>query len=202
LVNNLKLPNELKIIIQILKKLPGVGSKTAERFAFHMLEWEKNELNIFSNQIQEIALKIENCTECGSIKNQSMCFLCDTTKRDSELLCIVANAKDIFLIEQTSTYQGLYHVLNNLLSPLDGKLIENTEIEKIKNRVVKNKTKEILIAIDSTIEGDATSLFLKHQLTNVCVKFSRMAFGMPLNSSLDYIDEGTLARALLNRQSF
>jgi len=198
----LNFPNELKKIIQILKKLPGVGSKTAERFAFQLLEWEDKELFLFAEQIKELPLKIERCENCACIKNQESCQLCDSSKRDVSILCIVSNPKDIFSIEQTSTYRGLYHVLSNLLSPFERKTIENVEIEKIKKRITENRTQEILIAFDSTIEGDATALFLKQELETVCNKISRLAFGVPLNSSLEYIDEGTLARALINRQSF
>ncbi len=195
-------PNELKKIIQVLKKLPGVGSKTAERFAFHLLEWENREISIFAEALKELSLKIEYCECCGCIKNQEACQLCNNDRRDNSILCIVSNHKDIFSIEQTSSYKGLYHVLNNLLSPFEGKAIESGELEKIKKRVTENKIQEILIAIDSTIEGDATALFLKQHLETTCKKISRLAFGVPLNSSLEYIDEGTLARALINRQSF
>jgi len=198
----LNFPNELKKIIQVFKKLPGVGSKTAERFAFHLLEWEDSEISLFAESLKEFSLKIECCESCGCIKNQEACQLCNNNKRDTQILCIVSNSKDVFSIEQTSTYRGLYHVLNNLLSPFEGKTVETTELEKIKKRVIGNNIQEILIAIDSTIEGDATALFLKQHLEPTCKKISRLAFGVPLNSSLEYIDEGTLARALINRQSF
>lgn len=195
-------PNSLKKLIQILKKLPGVGTKTAERFAFHMIEWEDNELFLLSDHLKELPLKVERCDSCGCIKNPEACQLCDIDKRDASIMCIVSSPKDIFSIEQTSTFRGMYHVLNNLLSPFEKKSIDHCEVAKIKKRITTNKTQEILIALDSTIEGDATSLFLKQELEPICSKISRLAFGVPLNSSLEYIDEGTLARALINRQSF
>ena len=133
---------------------------------------------------------------------ESSCPLCQDRGRDPTTLCVVASAKDIFLIEQTHEYEGLYHVLGGLLSPLQGMAPASHSIEKLKERVVRLGTKELILALDSTLEGDATALFLKKELEPLALKTSRLALGLPMGSSLDYIDGGTLARAFSGRHAY
>ncbi len=192
-------PKELQKILTFFKKLPGVGSKTAERFAFEILSWGKEELTFFSETIQKAKEQIQNCEECGALKETS-CPFCSSSSRNKEILCVVSSAKEIFLIENTRSYQGLYHVLENLLSPLEGKEEKDVGIESLQKRIEARNIQEILLALDSTLEGDATSLFLKESLKNYSLRFSRLALGIPLGSSLDYVDNATLGRALTNRQ--
>lgn len=195
-----KYPSALLSLIAYLKKLPGVGTKTAERFAFQLLNWPESQLNDFANHIQKIKITIRHCPECHCLMEGVGCEFCDTTKRDTHILCIISSPKDLYQIEETRAYRGLYHVLGGLLSPLEGRGHEYLRLESLKLRILTLNIKEIVIALDSTLEGDATALYLKDQLRGVAI--SRLAFGLPLGSSLDFVDGGTLARALLGRQVF
>jgi len=197
---NLPLPIQ-KIIAQ-LRKFPGVGAKTAERYAFQLLTWDSTSLNQLADAFRSLLQEIRSCPSCFCLTSTSSCDFCDLTKRDSSILCIVSSAKDIYPIEETRIFQGLYHVLGKTLSPLRGCHAEDIDLQKIQDRVVSLGVKDIVLALDSTIEGDATALFLKEEMAHWNVSVSRLAFGIPLGSSLDYVDPGTLTRAFLGRQQF
>ncbi len=195
-------PRELISIINFLKKLPGVGLKTAERFAFNLLKWDEESLKDFSKHLYELKSNIKNCEECGALVGENSCYFCNAQLRNTNIICIISSIKDVFSIEKTNTYKGLYHIIDNLLSPIEGKSFESLHLDKLKKRIERYKVKEIIIALDSTIEGDATSLFIKEHLKSLNVKISRLAFGLPIGSTLEYIDEGTLSTALLGRNTF
>lgn len=195
-----KYPSALLNLIAYLKKLPGVGSKTAERFAFQLLNWQDHQLADFADHIQKIKTNIRHCPECHCLTEGPQCEFCDPNKRDTQILCIISSPKDLYQIEDTRTYRGLYHVLGGLLSPLDGRTPQHLRLELLKSRIESKNVKEIIIALDSTLEGDATALYLKDQLRGM--RITRLAFGLPLGSSLDFVDGGTLARAFAGRQSF
>jgi recombination protein RecR len=197
-----KYPFDLTQLIAFLKKFPGVGTKTAERFAFQLLNWSDPELHSFSSLLDQIKKKITNCPECHCLTNSGYCTFCDSTKRDPSQLCIIASPRDAYSLEETGSYKGYYHVLGGLLSPIDGKAPEHLNLEKLKERITRLQIKEIIIALDSTLEGDTTSLFLKEQIQGWGLPVSRLAFGLPIGSSLDFVDGGTLARAMTGRQSF
>jgi recombination protein RecR len=197
-----KYPIDLVQLIAYLKKLPGVGTKTAERFAFQLLDWQDDELKAFSTLLAHIKKKITQCPECHCLTDQGQCFFCDSTKRDPSQLCIIASPRDAYSLEETGSYRGYYHVLGGLLSPIDGKTPEHLNLEHLKKRISTLQIKEIIIALDSTLEGDTTSLFLKEQIQGWGLPVSRLAFGIPIGSSLDFVDGGTLARAMTGRQSF
>lgn len=194
-------PDPLLKLIAILKKLPGVGSKSAERFAFHLLDWPEEKLSEMGLTIKEIKKYLNNCSECGALMEEK-CLFCADPHRDQEILCIVASSKDVFLIEETRTYRGLFHVLGALFSPIHGKAPHPHILEKLKSRIASLGIKEIVIALDSTLEGDATALYLKRELVPFEVVISRLALGLPMGSSLDFIDGGTLARALAGRHQY
>ena len=197
-----KYPSELNSLIAFLKKLPGVGSKTAERFAFHLLEWPDSELKEMSCQLSTLKERLQHCSECHCIMDHKSCLFCSNPGRNHTQLCIISTPKDAFALEETGVFRGLYHVLGGLLSPIDGKTPEHLNLERLKKRVVDLKIQEIIIALDSTLEGDTTALFLKEQLQTWGLNVSRLAFGLPLGSSLDFVDGGTLARAITARQLF
>jgi recombination protein RecR len=197
-----KYPFDLTQLIAYLKKLPGVGSKTAERFAFQLLEWQDAELHTFSSLLDQIKKKITCCPECHCFTDNGICSFCDSAKRDPSLLCIIASARDAYTIDETGSYRGHYHVLGGLLSPIEGKTPEHLNLPLLKKRITSLQVKEIIIALDSTLEGDTTALFLKEQIQGWGLSVSRLAFGIPIGSSLDFVDGGTLARALSGRQSF
>jgi recombination protein RecR len=195
--------NTLDIIILIayLKKLPGVGSKTAERFTFELLKWNEAEIKSFANILSNIKDNLKTCEICGCLKDNTTCLFCDS-KRDENVMCVIASPKDAYSIEETNSYKGLYHVINHLISPMDGYNIDERVITKIEKRINKNNIKELVIALDSTLEGDATALFLKNRFKKFNLSISRLAFGIPVGSSLEYIDGGTLAKAFIGRQNF
>ena len=194
-------PQHLLKLIQALKRLPGVGSKSAERFAFQMLSWPAAHLQEMQEIIGSIPDKIKQCALCGCLQDEGHCSFC-SNRIESKKMCVIASARDVFAIEATREYQGLYHVLGGLLSPLHGKGPEQLSIASLKRRLEDLQTQEIVLALDSTLEGDATALFLKRELESFPAHVSRLAFGMPIGSSLDYIDSGTLARALSGRAHF
>lgn len=193
-------PEPLLQLIAHLKKFPGVGQRTAERFAFALLEWKEEELSSFAVSLCTLKEKIQSCPSCGALTSESKCTFCDQQQRDQKKLCIVASPKEIYAIEETRSYRGLYHVLGHLISPLDGHFADKLDLNKIKKRIETHPIEEVIIAIDSTIEGDATALFLKEELDKWGIFSSRLAFGLPMGSSLDYVDGGTLARALAGRR--
>lgn len=197
-----KLPTHLSTLIALLKKLPGVGSRTAERFAFHLLEWSENDIENFSSHIRTIKEKIHHCPECRCLMEVQRCFFCQSPSRDMQQMCIVSSPKDVFAIEGTGAYRGIYHVISGLLSPLERRGTQTLDLEKLMARISQLDVKEVVIALDSTIEGDATGLYLKQQLERLDgVRVSRLAHGIPLNSTIDFIDGGTLVKALTGRQT-
>lgn len=198
--NCMSYPYCLLKLIEVFKKLPGVGTKSAERFAFHMLKWEEKERSEISSAILNIK-KLEQCPDCGCLMEKDPCFFCDMDRRDSRSICVIAFPKDVFSIEGTKEFQGMYHVLGGVLSPLEGRYPDHLRIDRLKERLSRLQTEEVIIALDSTLEGDATALFLKKELESSSIRVSRLAFGLPMGSSLEYVDGGTLARALSGRQS-
>ncbi len=198
----MRYPPHLLKVIDVLRKLPGVGSKSAERFAFQMINWKPEHLAEMSAIIQAIPQKLKHCPDCGCLQGDESCPFCDHARRTTGLLCIIATPRDAFAIEDTREYRGLYHVLGGLLSPLDGYGPEKLQLPKLKHRLKTQGIKEVVIALDSTLEGDATSLYLKRELEPMGIPISRLAFGLPMGSSLDYVDGGTLARAFSARGKF
>ncbi len=198
----MKYPQHLLKLLENLKKLPGVGARSAERFAFQMLGWKNEELQEFAQLIKEIPEKLSACGECGCLYDLNACQFCSEAKMDSGLLCVIATAKDAYAIAGTREYKGAYHVLGALLSPLEGIGPEKLNLGKLVQRIDRLSIKEIILALDSTLEGDATALLIKKQLAERPIKISRLAFGIPMGSSFDYVDGGTLARALSGRGDF
>jgi len=195
-------PNELLTLIAYLKKLPGVGTKTAERFAFYLLDWQKKDLTEFSAKLATLQEKIYPCTTCGCLKDATSCAFCDPVKRDQTVLCLVSSPRDVYAIEETRAFKGIYHVIGGLLSPLEGRSISDEAIDKLLSRFEKNPIKETIIALDSTLEGDATALFIKKKLEEHGMATTRLAFGLPMGSSLDFVDYGTLEKAFTGRRDF
>ena len=198
----MRYPEHLLKLIAVLKKLPGIGNKSAERFAFHLLDWPEEKLEEMGKIIAHIKKNLNCCSDCGALIEGIPCPFCDLSRRHSQAICIVASSKDVYSIEETRDYKGLYHVLGGVLSPLQGRLPPTRSLEKLKKRILSFGVEEVILAFDSTLEGDATALFLKKELENLSVTLTRLAFGLPMGSSFDYIDGGTLQRALSGRRSF
>lgn len=194
-------PSHLLKLIDTLKRLPGVGNKSAERFAFQMLEWPENHLSEMAAIVSEVPSKLKNCRECGCLMGETDCTFCADPRPASRLLCVIASPRDAFSIEGTREYKGLYHVLKGLLSPMQGIGPEQLNLPLLKKRIEEHQIEEVVIALDSTLEGDATALYLKQELAPYSLKISRLAFGLPMGSSLDYVDGGTLTRAFQGRNT-
>lgn len=195
-------PTHLLKLIQVLKRFPGVGNKSAERFAFHLCNCPHEQLIEMGSVISDIRKHLRECELCGCLAEQGNCPFCQSSNRESHILCVVASLRDVFAMEETREFKGLYHVLGGHISPLDRRGPEHLSIDKLKNRLKTLPVQEIIIALDSTLEGDATALFLKQELAPFSIHMSRIAFGMPMGSSIDYVDGGTLARALSGRAHF
>ena len=198
----LKYPKDLLSLISYFKKLPGVGKKTAERYAFHLLGWEGAALERFAQGICTLKERVQNCPECGCLMEIFDCHFCNRDKRDSSVMCIIATPRDAYAVEQTGNYRGVYHVLGSLLSPLEGKTPESLNLPRLEKRIQTLQTQEVILALDATLEGDATALFLKDYLKKNGVEVSRLGLGLPLGSSLDFVDEGTLSQAFSARKKF
>jgi recombination protein RecR len=198
----MKYPPHLLKLIEVLKKLPGVGQKSAERFAFQMLSWSPKQLEDFASVIREIPQRLHACLTCGCLMEGSNCSFCLPQRQATKSICVIAFPRDAYAIESTHEYLGLYHVLGGVLSPMEGFNSEQLAIGKLKERIKECDLKEVVMALDSTLEGDATALFLKRELEQLPVSMTRLAFGIPIGSSLDYIDGSTLARAFLGRSRF
>lgn len=198
----MKYPLHLQKLIENFKRLPGVGAKSAERFAFHVLDWKVAQLEEFAAILVQIPEQLKTCPECGCLSENQLCAFCEPTRVVARSICVIATAKDAYAIENTREYKGCYHVLGALLSPLFGKGPEHLTIPKLQERIQKLDIQELIIALDSTIEGDATALYLKKKFGDFPIKISRLAFGIPMGSSFDYVDGGTLARALSGRGDF
>lgn len=199
----MRYPSHLIKLIQILKKLPGVGTKSAERFAFQLIDWKREELEDFAKIVGQVPDQIQPCALCGCLKAEGGCVFCEDSRRlESKVMCVICSPKDAFAIEETREYKGLYHVLGGLLSPLNGFGPERLSLGNLKKRIETFSIQEVVIALDSTLEGDATALYLKRELAPYSLEISRLAFGLPVGSSLDYVDGGTLARAFSGRGSF
>ena len=195
-----KYPAHLLKLIDTLRKLPGVGSKSAERFAFEMLKWPEHQLAEMSHIIGNVAQQLAHCPECGClIDNHTTCTFCDPIRIKNRIICIIASPRDAFSVEETREYRGIYHVLGGVLSPMDGFGPKALKLDKLKERIRSLELTEAIIALDSTVEGDATSLYLRQELGPLNIQVTRLAFGLPMGSALDYVDGGTLARAFLGR---
>lgn len=198
----MRYPPHLLKLIDIFKRLPGVGNKSAERFAFQLLTWPKDRLDEMGTAVQEITLRLRQCGQCGCLIGEDQCSFCTPARVALGSLCIIASPRDAFAIEETREYKGLYHVLGGLLSPMEGFGPDRLSLHPLKKRISDHQINEVVIALDSTLEGDATSLYIKKELATFNVQISRLAFGLPMGSSLDYVDGGTLARAFSGRGQF
>lgn len=197
----MRYPAPLLQLIERLKKLPGVGIRSAERYAFHLLKWKPSEIRALGQDLSSLQENIRNCPECGCLAEKDSCFFCQASNRDQSSICILASPKDAYAIEETREYRGLYHVLNALLSPMEGRGPDDLNLTTLIERIKVNQSEEVIIALDSTLEGDATSLYLQQELSKIpSLRISRLAFGLPMGSALEYADGGTLALALSGRR--
>ena len=193
-------PDSLKSLIESFKYLPGIGEKTAERLAFSILELEDEQIEMFSESIKEVKEKIHKCKECNTLTDDELCFVCNDPTRDSKILCVVEDTKSVFLFEKLGMFHGKYHVLDGLISPLDGINPEDIGLSKLLDRIKKEKFKEIIFAFKPSIEGETTSLYIKRVLEDMNIRITRLASGVPIGADMEYVDSLTLERAIKDRK--
>ena len=195
----MKYTRPLLKLIDEFQKFPGVGPKSAERMALHLLNQDIEKIEELSKAIIEAKLQIKRCTICQNLTINSPCEICSDTSRDSKIICVISETKDLIAIERTEAFKGFYHVLNGLISPIDGIGPDDLTIKELLNRISKNNLNEVIIALDTSTEGEATTLYLHRITSPICLKITRLGFGLPVGSELEYADELTLTRALENR---
>ena len=192
-------PDSLKNLIESFKYLPGIGEKTAERLAFAVLEFDEDQCELFSQSLLDVKSKIKKCSICNTLTENDVCFVCSNNLRDNEILCVVDDTKSVFLFEKLGMFNGYYHVLDGLISPLDGVNPEDIGLNKLIERISKDKFKEIILAFKPSIEGETTALYIKKILSDMDVVVSRLASGLPIGADMEYVDKLTLERALIDR---
>ena len=187
-------------LIQEFNKLPGIGPKTASRLTFYLLRASNDQANALAEAIVEVKERTIYCSRCFNIATQDPCALCSNPNRETGVVCVVEEPLDVLAIERTGEYRGLYHVLHGAISPVDGINPEDLKIRELVNRVKTEPIEEVIVATNSTLEGDATQFHIAREIVPLGVKVTRLARGLPVGSDLEYADEITLGRALENRR--
>jgi recombination protein RecR len=195
----LQIAEPLQLAIDELSKLPSIGKKTALRLALHLLKSENENVNRLVNAISDLKLKIQFCKKCFNISVDEVCTICTNPKRDNSIICVVEEASDIISIEKTNEFNGLYHVLGGVLSPLSGMNAENLKINELTKRLDSGIVKEVILAANPDTEGEATSLYLLKLLKPFKVKVTRIARGLPIGGDLEFADDATIGRAVSGR---
>jgi recombination protein RecR len=196
-----ELPEALERLVQELSRLPGVGPKTAQRLAFHVLRADRQRAEALAQAVLDVKERIGYCARCYNIAEGELCALCASGRRDATLVCVVESALDLIAIERTAEYQGLYHVLHGVISPIDGIGPDQIHVPQLVERVREEGVREVIIATNADIEGEATAVYLHRVLAPLGVAVTRPAHGLPVGGDLEYADELTLARAMAGRRS-
>lgn len=194
------IPRSFANLVNNLTILPGVGEKTAERYAYSILEKENDEIENLAKSLIEFKNNIKHCEICGCLTDNEVCDICDDKSREQNTICIVEDSKNLFFIEKTKKYHGLYHVLNGLISPIDGRNPENLNISKLVNERINDDLKEIIIALNPSIEGEVTSLYIQKILDKKNIKVSRLSYGIPMGSDIEYLDPIMVSKAWDDRK--
>jgi recombination protein RecR len=197
-----QLPEPLERLIQELSRLPGIGPKTAQRLAFHLLRAERQRAESLAQAIEDVKARIGYCERCYNIAEGGLCTICSSARRDASVLCVVESALDVLAVERTSEFTGLYFVLHGVISPIDGIGPEQLHVPQLLDRVREEGIGEVIIATDADIEGEATAVYLQRALLPLGARVTRPAHGLPVGGDLEYADELTLARAMAGRRSF
>lgn len=192
-------PKSIATLIEHFQKFPSVGPKSAQRMAFYLLRMPINEVEKFAQSMIEAKQNTRTCEICFNLSASSPCEICQSSQRDKSTVCVVAETKDLIAIEKTNEYKGLYHVLQGLISPMDGIGADDIRIKELLNRLTDENVKEVILALSPSVEGEATSLYLNKLIKPFGIKISRIAFGLPVGADLEYADEITIARAIEGR---
>ncbi len=193
-------PAALERLTEQFARLPGVGGKTAQRLAFHVLSLPREEAEDFAAAITEARANVRPCPVCQNLTDQPLCPICDDPERDQSLVCVVAEPRDVVALERAREYRGVYHVLHGVISPLNHMGPDDIRIKELLARVAKGNIREVIMATNPDTEGEATAMYLSRLLRPLGVKVTRLAYGIPVGSQLEYADEITLLRAIEGRQ--
>lgn len=194
-------PDSLRNLIESFKYLPGIGEKTAERLAFSMLELPIEKTDFFVESVESVKSKIHKCKICNNLTEDEVCSVCSNSFRDKSTLCVIEDVKSLYLFEKTGVFNGEYHILNGLISPIDGIDPEDIELDKLLDRLNSNNYKEIILAFKPSIEGETTALYIKKILEDQDIVITRIASGIPIGADIEYVDAMTLERALVDRKN-
>ncbi len=197
-------PETITRLINLLKKLPGVGEKTAMRLTFFLLNSSEEYVNSLGEEIKNLKRKVKLCKICYNFTEDEVCAICKNENRDRSVICVVEDVNDMIGIENTGEYKGVYHILHGSYSPITGMTFENLKVNELFDRIKKGNIKEVIIATNPTAEGNATAIYIKDELKriNKNIKITRIAVGIPAGAELEYIDKITLTQAIKNRTNF
>ena len=187
-------------LIEQFERLPGIGRKSAQRLAFHMLDLNYERVQEFAQTILDAHRKIKKCTGCQNLTEHELCPICSKQGRDSSVICVVEDPRDLLAFERTREFDGLYHVLHGLLSPIDGVGPEQLTIRELMARLSNQQVSEVIMATNPTVEGEATASYIARMVSPMGIKLTRLAYGIPVGSSLEYAEEVTLSKALEGRR--
>ncbi len=194
-------PSSIQKLIENFSKLPGIGEKTAERLAMHVLRAPRNEAEQLSRSIQGIKEKVRLCSMCFAFSDADICNICSDQRRTSSILCVVEQPPDMVAIEKSGSFAGLYHILQGVLSPMNGIGPDSIRIKELISRIAQGKIKEVILATSTNVEGEATAAYIAERLENYPVKVTRIASGVPMGGDLKYVDQVTLKRAMDTRHA-
>lgn len=193
-------PDSIKNLVESLKFFPGIGEKTAERLAFSVLDMEEEQVKLFSESLINVLEKVHKCSICNTLTEDDLCFICANSSRNSDSLCVVEDTKNVFLFEKLGMFDGKYHVLDGLISPLDGINPEDIGVDKLIDRITNEHFSEVILAFKPSIEGETTSLYIKRVLSDMDIVITKLASGVPIGVDMEYVDVLTLERALKDRK--
>ncbi|MFA8433682.1 MAG: recombination mediator RecR [Marinifilaceae bacterium] len=202
-MNYINFPSKLlENAVNEFAKLPGIGRKTALRLVLHMLKQEKEDVHLFGNTLIQLRDEIKHCKSCHNISDTELCDICANPKRDHETICVVENIRDVMSVENTQQYQGIYHVLGGIISPMDGIGPGDLNIDPLVKKVSEGEVQEVILALSTTMEGDTTNFYLYRKLHQYDITITTIARGVSIGDELEYTDEVTLGRSIANRTPF
>ncbi len=193
-------PKSIAALIEHFQKFPSIGPKSAQRMAFYLIRMPLDDVRKFAQTMIDAKENTKTCEICFNISSESPCEICQSNKRDRTVICTVAETKDLIAIEKTNEYKGLYHVLQGLISPMDGIGADDIRVKELLHRLASQEIQEIILALPPSVEGEATSLYLTKLIKPFGIKISRIAFGLPVGADLEYADEITIAKAIEGRR--
>lgn len=197
----MQIAEPLLVAIEELSKLPGIGKKTAQRLALHILKNDNDRVDSLIKSIKNLKTKLRFCSRCFNLSEEELCEICKSSKRDTSLVCVVEEASDVIAIEKTHEYNGLYHVIGGVLSPLTGITPDSLKIKELLKRFENESIREVILALNPDTEGETTSLYIAKLIKPLGINVTRIARGLPIGGDLEFADEATIGRAMLNRIS-